>query len=161
MKLKLYRKYPKESYTIGKLYVIDDKGNELYVCDTLEDTVRDLNKNGVFDNGEKKIYGRTAIPYGTYNITMDVVSPKFSKYDFYKSICNGKLPRLLDVPHFEGILIHCAEGYKGAELLSGCIGVGKNTIKGGLTNSKETFRLLYILMALAHARGEKITIEVI
>ena len=63
MKLKLNRIALRKTYTIGKLY-IDGK----YFCDTLEDTVRDTNKSGKFDNGEKKVKGKTAIPYGTYEI---------------------------------------------------------------------------------------------
>ena len=156
MDLLLERKYCKEKYTIGRLFV-----NGVFFCNTLEDTVRDINKNGKFDNGEYKIYGETAIPYGEYTITLDVVSPKFSKYDFYKKVCNGKLPRLLNVPHFEGILIHCAEGPKGADLLQGCIGVGLNKIKGGLTDCKEYFTKLYTLLDKANKLNEKIIIRII
>lgn len=156
MELILNRKYKKKDYCIGELYV-----NGAFFCNTLEDTVRDINKNGKFDNGEYKIYGETAIPYGEYTITLDVVSPKFSKYDFYKKVCDGKLPRLLNVPSFEGVLIHCAEGPKGADLLQGCIGVGLNKIKGGLTNCKEYFTKLYALLDKANKLNEKITIRII
>ena len=156
MELLLERKYCKEKYTIGRLFV-----NGVFFCNTLEDTVRDINKNGKFDNGEYKIYGETAIPYGEYTITLDVVSPKFSKYDFYKKVCDGKLPRLLNVPSFEGVLIHCAEGPKGADLLQGCIGVGLNKIKGGLTNCKEYFTELYALLDKANKLNEKIIIRII
>lgn len=156
MDLLLERKYCKEKYTIGRLFV-----NGVFFCNTLEDTVRDINKNGKFDNGEYKIYGETAIPYGEYTITLDVISPKFSKYDFYKKVCNGKLPRLLNVPHFEGILIHCAEGPKGADLLQGCIGVGLNKIKGGLTDCKEYFTKLYTLLDKANKNNEKLTIKIV
>lgn len=160
MKLKLHRKYCKEGYTIGKLYLV--KPNEdYYICDTLEDEVRDLNKNGKFDNGETKVMHKTAIPYGTYQIDMNTVSPKFSKYPFYQQVCKGKLPRFINVPQFEGILIHCAEGYKGAELLSGCVGVGFNTIKGGLTQSKECFKMLYLLMSFAYLCGHRILIDIV
>ena len=160
MKLKLHRKYIKNDYTIGDLYLVEN-GKDIWLCNTLEDKVRDLNKNGRFDNGETKVMHKTAIPYGTYNITLDVVSPKFCKYPFYKAVCNGKLPRLLNVPHFEGILIHCAEGDKGAELLSGCIGVGLNTIKGGLTKSKDNFRIVYSLLLHAKSMNEELNIEIV
>ena len=156
MELILIRKYRKENYCIGELYV-----NGIFFSNTLEDKVRDVNKNGKFDNGEYKVYAETAIPYGEYEITLDVVSPKFSKYQFYKEVCNGKLPRLLNVPNFEGILIHCAEGPKGADLLQGCIAVGSNTIKGGLTNCKETFKKLYSILDKANKNNEKITIKII
>ena len=156
MELLLDRKYCKEKYTVGKLFI-----NGVFFSNTLEDKVRDVNKNGKFDNGEYKVYAETAIPYGEYEITLDVVSPKFSKYQFYKEVCKGKLPRLLNVPNFEGILIHCAEGPKGADLLQGCIAVGNNTIKGGLTNSKETFKKLYSILDKASKNNEKITIKII
>lgn len=155
MELLLERKWIKEEYAIGKLYV-----NGVFFCNTLEDKVRDLNKNGTFDCGELKIKGHTAIPYGEYNITLDVVSPKFSKYPFYKDVCGGRLPRLLNVPGFEGILIHCADGPKGHKLVEGCIGIGFNTIKGGLSNGKEVFKSLYSkLQEVKHK--EKITIKII
>lgn len=157
MKLKLERLYLKSTYTIGKLY-IDDK----YFCDTIEDKVRDLNKDGdLNDLGETKVYGETAIPYGIYEITLDVVSPKFSKYPFYMETCNGKLPRLLNVPHFSGILIHVADGYKGAALVQGCIGIGKNKIKGGLLEGKETFKKLYNILDTANKNREAISIEIV
>nr|DAE35294.1 MAG TPA: hypothetical protein [Caudoviricetes sp.] len=47
MKLTLKRIALRPTYTIGKLYIDD-----VYFCDTIEDTVRDINKNGKFDNGE-------------------------------------------------------------------------------------------------------------
>ena len=126
MKLTLKRIALKPTYTIGKLY-IDDK----YFCDTLEDTVRDLNKNGKFDNGEKKIKGKTAIPYGTYEITTNVVSQRF-KNRVWANPYGGKIPRLINVPSFDGVLLH--PGSSSADT-SGCLLVGKNTIVGRLTDS--------------------------
>lgn len=156
MELKVKRLYLKDGYTIGRLTV-----DGVAFCDTLEDKVRDLNKDGdLNDEGEGKVYGKTAIPYGRYEVTLDVVSPKFSKYEFYKDVCGGKLPRLLNVKHFDGILIHVADGYKGADLLQGCIGVGQNKIKGGLLNGKQTFSNLYLKLKQAVDRGEKIWITI-
>ena len=60
MKIELKRVALKETYTIGKLYI-----DGVYFCDTLEDKVRDLNENGRFDNGERKVMHETAIPYGS------------------------------------------------------------------------------------------------
>ena len=115
------------NYTVGKLTI---EGNT-FKCDTLEDVNRDLNKNGIFDNGEVKIPSETCIPFGKYEITLDVVSPKFSLKPFYMDFCKGKLPRLLNVPSFEGILIHVGTSPKHTE---GCILVGENKIVGGLIN---------------------------
>lgn len=156
MELLLKRIYLKDRYTIGRLYI-----DGVYECDTLEDKVRDLNKDGdLNDEGEGKVYGKTAIPYGRYKVTLDVVSPKFSRYEFYNEVCGGKLPRLLNVPHFDGILFHVADGYKGADLLLGCIGVGHNLIKGGLLNGKQVFCDLYRKLESAIKRGEEIWIVI-
>lgn len=156
MDLLLERKYLKEKYTIGHLSI-----NGSYFCDILEDTVRDINRNGTFDCGEFKISGHTAIPYGEYEITLDVVSPKFSKYQFYKDVCQGRVPRLLNVPAFDGILIHCANGPEGYKLVEGCLGVGFNKIKGGLVNSKEVFIKLYNKLKTAKLKGENIKIKIV
>lgn len=153
MELLLERKWCKQDYTIGRLYI-----NKEFFCNTLEDTVRDINKNGTFDCGEFKISGHTAIPYGEYEVTLDIVSPKFSKYPFYKEVCNGKLPRLLNVPNFDGVLIHCGST---ADNSAGCILVGNNTIKGGLTDSKKIFKNLYSILNKANKNRDKIIIKIV
>ncbi len=117
--IEVIRKYFKDFYTIGKMYV-----NKEYHCDTLEDPVRDLsdiNHDGDFDdNGEGKIYGQTAIPYGTYRVLVNY-SPKLKR----------RLPILLDVTGFTGIRIHSVNTAKNTE---GCIGIGQNKSKGRLVN---------------------------
>ena len=156
MRISVDRKWKKEDYTIGRLF-IDGK----FFCNTLEDTDRNLHQSldlNVIKS--RKIPRQTAIPTGTYEITLDTTSPKFSKYDFYMKICDGKLPRLLDVPGFDGILIHVADGHKGANLVEGCLGVGYNKIKGGLINGKEVFEELYSRMKLAKDNEEEIIIEI-
>lgn len=148
MKIKLKRIALKKDYTIGKLYIDD-----VYFCDTLEDAVSDLNKNGKFDNGEKKIYGQTAIPYGTYEVTTNVVSSRFKNRIWAKPY-NGKIPRLLNVQSFDGVLLHPGSSQLDT---SGCILVGKNTIVGRLTDSQKTFHLL-----MQKIKNQKnITIEII
>ena len=133
MKLLLKRIALQDTYTIGKLYI-----DGVYFSDTLEDSVRDLNKNGKFDNGEKKVYGETAIPYGTYKIDMNTVSPRLKGRSWAKPY-SGKLPRLLNVPEFNGVLIHPFN--KASESL-GCISVGDNTVKGQVTSAVYHFNRL-------------------
>lgn len=155
MKLKLIRAYKKDRYTIGRLYI----DGELF-ANTLEDKDRGLTQNmSLSEIKKKKVYAETAIPTGTYEITLNVISPKFGVKQFYKDYANGgRLPRLLNVPGFDGILIHVGEGYKGPDLTAGCILVGMNTIVGGLTQSQETFKKLYKILQSAK---DKITIEII
>lgn len=84
-----------------------------------------------------KLPKETAIPKGTYKITLDVISPKYSTKDFYiKNANKGRLPRLLNVPGYEGVLIHC--GNTAADS-AGCLIVGRNKKVGMVLDSKETF----------------------
>lgn len=153
MKLQLTRIALRPTYTIGRLLIDGER-----FCDTLEDKVRDTNKDGdLLDEGEGKVYAQTAIPYGTYDVTLNVQSPKYSTRKQYE-FCKGYLPRLLDVPHFEGILIHI--GNK-PEDSAGCILVGENKVVGGLINSTATFTRLYGRLKAAADRGEKIEIEIV
>lgn len=152
MELHLKRIALKDTYTIGRLYV-----DNHYLCDTCEDVVRDSNKDGdLNDAGEGKVYGKTAIPYGRYEITMKVQSPKYSQRASY-AWCKGYLPRLLNVPHFDGILIH---GGNSAEDSFGCLLVGENKVKGKVINSMETLKRLYRILKSASDSGEKIWITI-
>lgn len=123
MELILHRKYKMKDYTIGKLYRVAHDGKEVYICDILEDTVR--NKATTALNSFIKIFGKTAIPYGRYRIVR-TYSNRFKKV----------LPELLKVPHYEGIRIHSGNT---ADDTEGCLLPGKNTIKGRVTESRKYF----------------------
>lgn len=140
MKLTLKRIALRQTYTIGKLYIDD-----AYFCDTLEDTVRDLNKSGKFDNGEQKIKGKTAIPYGTYEIKW-TYSPRFKKYT----------PQLMNVPSFEGIRVHAGNTSADTE---GCLILGENKQVGKVLNSRATINKFYPIIKEACSNG-KVTIEI-
>lgn len=140
MKLTLKRIALRPTYTIGKLYIDD-----VYFCDTIEDTVRDLNKNGKFDNGEKKVHSKTAIPYGIYEIKW-TYSPRFKKYT----------PQLMNVPSFEGIRIHAGNTSADTE---GCLILGKNKQVGKVLNSRDTINKFYSIIKEACSNG-KVTIEI-
>lgn len=156
MELIVDRKWKKQDYTISNL-TIDGK----WFCNILEDTDRSLNDTMSLSDIKKiKKPHITAIPRGTYEVTLDVISPKYSKIPFYQQVCSGKVPRLLNVKGFDGILIHVADGYKGADLLSGCLGVGFNTIRGCLTGGKEVFKLLFKKLSDAKLRKDTIKITI-
>lgn len=140
MKLTLKRIALRPTYTIGKLYIDD-----VYFCDTLEDTVRDINKSGKFDNGEKKVKGKTAIPYGTYEIKW-TYSPRFKKYT----------PQLMNVPSFEGIRVHAGNTSADTE---GCLILGENKQVGKVLNSRATINKFYPIIKEACSNG-KVTIEI-
>ena len=142
MNIELIRTFNCANYCIGHLYV-----NGRYVCDTIEDTDRGLSATmPLADIVRTKIKHQTAIPVGTYRLTIDIESPKFKQKSFYLDNCDGKLARLMNVPGFEGILIHCGVNQNST---SGCIIVGYNTIKGRVTNSQQAFLRLYNLLKSA------------
>lgn len=154
MQLLLKRIYTCPSYTIGHLYV-----DNVYLCDTLEDTDRGLSQDMTVEQIKKiKIQDRTAIPIGIYNILMNIVSPKYSKRQYYIDVCGGKVPRLDNVPGFAGVLLHA--GNTAADT-SGCILVGENKVKGKVLYSKATFEKLYAILKAAHVKKEDISLTII
>ena len=159
MILRVDRKYRKGAYTISNL-TIDGK----WVCNTIEDKDRGLHKNMSLSQIRNiKVKDMTAIPTGKYKITMNVVSPKFSKKKYYLDFCKGRLPRLLDVPGFDGILIHAGNlttGRATAGMSSGCLLLGYNTEKGALTKTKECYEKVYKMLDAASRRKEEIFIVI-
>ena len=95
LKITVKRKILNECDTIGDLYVSypEDPDTLEFVCNTLEDKVR--NKKGTKKEDFKKVYGETAIPYGTYRVVIT-----------YSNAFQKKLPEILNVPLYEGIRIH-------------------------------------------------------
>lgn len=134
MQLTLVRTDRQPNYTAGSLFV-----NGEFFCYTLEDKDRGLTSDmSLEDIQSKKIYGKTAIPKGVYPIDMNTVSTKF-KDRLWAKPYDGKLPRLLDVPGYEGILIHVGNT---VEDTSGCILVGTEYFNEVLKNSATAFTSL-------------------
>lgn len=154
MKLLLERKYKKDTYTIGKLYI-----DGAYFCDTIEDKDRGLKSTmSIAEIKKIKKPSITAIPTGTYTVTMNVISPKYSKVDWYVKNCNGaRMPRLLNVNGYDGVLIHTGNSAQDSD---GCILVGKNDVVGKVTKSKEYFIQLYSKLSQANKKGESISITI-
>ena len=138
-----HRIYNCPHYCISHLYIEGRK-----VCDIVEDTDRGLDQSmALVDIMRLKVPHLTAIPTGTYQLSMNVLSPKFSQLPYYKMFCGGYMPRLLDVPGFKGILIHPGNS---ALSTDGCIIPGLNTIKGRVCDSRKTWESLmrhYLLPA--------------
>lgn len=140
MKMKLHRKYRKNGYTIGLLYV-----NGKFVCNTLEDTDRGLTSSMTKEQiADVKVKGKTAIPVGTYPVIMSY-SPRFKR----------QMPLLCGVKGFEGIRIHSGNTANDTE---GCILCGKNTEVGKVTNSKFWTKAVYDYIRNGLRQG--VTIEI-
>lgn len=152
MEIKVKRKWKKEAYTIGKMYIDGE-----YVCDTLEDKDRGLTSNmSVAQICGVKVHGETAIPTGRYLVDMKTVSPRFGGRAQYL-FCKGRLPRLCNTPGYQGVLIHCGNTAKDTD---GCILVGENKAVGKVLNSTATFRKLYTILKTADESGEQIWITI-
>lgn len=142
MNLKIIREYKGDTYTIGRMYI-----NGQYFCDTLEDKDRGLKQTTPLLEIKKiKVQHETAIPTGKYKIVINT-SPKFGRI----------LPRLLNVPGFNGILIHRGNTDKDS---SGCILVGENKVKGKVINSSSYETKLVSILSERHNKGESIEIEI-
>lgn len=139
MILTLDRKYKLPTYTIGKLYIDGE-----YFCDTLEDKDRGLTDDmTVSEISNIKIKKETAIPTGTYKITI-TYSNRFKK----------NMPLINDVKGFEGIRIHSGNTNQDTE---GCILVGFNKVKGNVINSRDTYNKLFSV--LSKSNNTTITIK--
>lgn len=104
--LTLLRKWFTNKSTIGELMFLGR-----FECFVLEDTSR-----------KEKIYGKTAIPEGTYEIVLSY-SERFKTY----------LPLLLDVPNFEGVRIHTGNTPADTE---GCLILGMKRMEDAVGESR-------------------------
>ena len=140
MTIEVIRKWKKESYTIGELYVNGER-----FCNTLEPVDRGLLKGMTVGTiRKKKVYGRTAIPSGEYKIKMNIMASR-------KKV----RPQIMDVPAFFGVFIHEGNTVKDTK---GCILLGDNTQKGMVLNSRKRVLELGSLIDEAEENEESVTI---
>lgn len=152
MLLTIKRIYKGSRYTIGHLYI-----DGLRFCDTLEDRDRGLRDDMTLAAVKlRKVWGRTAIPTGSYRIDMKTVSPSL-KDKTWAMPYGGVVPRLVGVKGFDGVLIH--PGNTDADT-AGCVLVGENKVKGKVVNSVKTYHALMTRLVAAECRGETITLEI-
>lgn len=132
MYIQLVRERFTDKTTIGRMFV-----NGTFECYTLED------KDRYLEDGGEKVYGKTAIPRGTYEIEL-TMSNRFKKI----------LPLLKNVPYFTGVRIHTGNF---AEDTDGCILVGTTDGDDFIGHSRDAFNALYEKMK----DEERITIEIV
>lgn len=146
MEILVDRKWKRDAYTIGNLYVNGKRFSDgKNYCNTLEDTDRGLRQ----DMSTQTLLlmkkpGVTAIPTGKYKVTIT-----------YSSRFKRLMPLVNNVPAFSGIRIHAGNTAADTE---GCLLVGRNTAKGVVSNSKYWFNLLYAAIDKALKRGESVNI---
>ena len=157
MKITVKRFKKSKTCTIGELFI-----NGKHFCYTLEDVDRGLTADMPLATIKKlKVAGETCIPAGTYVIDMNTVSPKYQsrgQNSTYAKI-GFKLPRLLNVPGYEGVLMHIGNYPKDTE---GCLLVAEGIASSGeaVNNSSSAFWALYKELEKAHKNGQRITITI-
>ncbi len=131
--LKILRVTKKLSYTEGVMF---NENTNSFLYDILEDKIRDTNADGDLDDpGEKKVYGKTAIPFtpeGYYYELSIVYSPKFKQ----------EVVLVNYVPDFTAIELHWG---KTAEQSAGCVLGGKRIAPGILKNVGYTKAMVQLL----------------
>lgn len=138
MELILEREPSGAHATLGKLSC----GGE-FVCDTLEDVVRERPGEPV---ESWKVKGETAIPAGRYAVTL-THSERFKR----------TLPLLGGVPGFSGIRIHPGNTAADTE---GCILPGKRVGPATVIESRKVFLELYMRIDDALKAGSEVWITV-
>jgi len=135
MKLELKRDVFADTFTLGTLLA-----NGKHLGFTCEDTDRKL------EDGNEKIYGKTAIPRGKYKVIISY-SQRFKK----------PMPEVLDVPGFSGVRIH---GGNVAEDSLGCVLLGAMRTQNGTANCAVINQKLIALIEQAEENGEKVYLEI-
>jgi len=129
-------------YTDGIFY-----NNDKFRCYTIEDGPR-----------EEKVYGKTRIPDGTYEVTLRTEGDFHNRYlRRYGSNFHKGMLWIRDVPGFEYILIHVGNSPKDT---AGCLLVGDEPIrnKAFISGSRNAYQDIYPEIAEALENGEEVTI---
>jgi hypothetical protein len=144
LKIRVDREIYHENCSIGKLYI-----DGVYQCYTLEDTVR----------VGAKLYGKTAIPEGTYPLELRTDGTTHHRYEKqFPTIHKGTL-HILDIPGYQYVLIHI--GNTAADTL-GCILVGLDYGGGDkIERSTAAYLKIYPVIAKALDAGDDVEIEVV
>lgn len=140
------RRFEHDNSTTGELSI-----DGVLQCVTLEDKCREPE--------EKKIYGETAIPYGTYNVTLRTEGTIYEDYkDRFADIRNERGTLWVrNVPGFEYILLHIGNFLKDT---LGCLLVGSRIVSDTeIAESTKAYKRIYPIIADALEHGEKVEIE--
>lgn len=156
MEIKVTRHSLRDTYTVGRMEIDGQR-----FCDTLEDVSRKVESSMPFvstgnsvgywmaKDGHRidKVYGKTAIPTGTYKVSVA-----------YWSKFKVNVPYVHDVPGFKGILIHNGSTAANTE---GCVLVGENYAKGQLRNGKKYMVELTQRVQAAIKAGKKVRLTIV
>ena len=153
MEITINRRWKKDTYTIGELFINGKKFSE-----TCEDKDRGLKSSMSLTKIKSlKVYGQTAIPTGKYVLKM-TYSPKFANRNWARKY-NGKVIEIMDVKGYQGVRIH---PFNTAQDSLGCIAPGRNLEKGKVLQSTayyEKFVDEYVMPAIRRNEEIRLTIK--
>lgn len=112
---------------------------------SLEDEVRS-DPDPSTPKNEAKVYGKTAIPAGTYPLSL-IHSARFKR----------ELPHIEDVPGFSEIMLH---GANTPLDVKGCIGVGRRRTPSGIADCAGVVDEIVSQLRAAEQRGESSSVTV-
>ena len=142
MEIVLTRDIHSASSTTGKMVV-----DGVFECFTLEDLDRGLKSSMSLDELKKlKVYGKTAIPTGRYEVTTS-----------FSGIFQKEMPLLKNVPDYDEVRIHPGNSDKDT---LGCILVGEARSVDWVSNSRAAFARFFPKMKAALEAGEKVFITI-
>lgn len=127
--------------TLGTL-MVQGKDTSEWLCETLEDVDRELEKYP-----ERKVKGATAIPRGTYKVAW-TFSNRFQRY----------MLELLGVPGFHGIRFHAGNTHIDTD---GCILGGNTRHRRTIRTSRVAVERVEKFVVAALERGEKVTWKIL
>lgn len=140
MKISVMRSPSQGGATIGKLFI-----DGAFKCHTLEDEIREVEGEPV---EAWKIKGETAIPTGTYRVTLE-----------YSNRFGPDTLSVHDVPGFQYIRMHAGNTSADTE---GCLLLGLQAGEASLIGgtSRPAVELVKGLVRAAIQRGEPVTIDI-
>jgi len=150
MQLTVKRKYFTNESTIGELYI-----DGVFECFTLEDKDRELEDSMLLNEiNEKKVFGKTAVPRGTYKVT---VSTTGIIPDVGQRLINGtkQLPGIDPVKGYAGIRIHVGNKATHTE---GCLLCGRSKDINSIGESRLALNNVFDKILVAWNKKEAISI---
>jgi hypothetical protein len=139
MNIKLVRKFQKEGFTEGKLYI-----NNGFECYTVEYS------NILLENSGVKVQNQTTIPKGIYPITISM-STRFKKF----------LIEVLDVPNLKDVRIYSMNYNEDTDSDIIVSSINNRDDDDWEVGSHLAYEILHNKVKKALSNGEKITLEIV
>lgn len=130
---------------------VRDGGTRRFLCFILEDEFRN-----------KKVYGETRIPAGTYRLGLRTEGGHHERYKVKFPEFHVGMIQILDVPNFEYILFHIGNT---DDDTAGCVICGDSatqniTAPGRVGSSTTAYKRVYQPIANALVRGENVRLTI-